>query len=166
MPTLRDLDVWRRLEAHRDTIRSGHLRAWFRDDPGRFPRLTGRLGDLLVDYSKHLVTDETLRLLRELARARGVEALRDRMFAGEKINVTEDRAVLHVALRNRANRPIVVDGRDVMPDVNAALDHMRGFTESPAQRRLDRLHRPAHHRCRQHRHRRIGPRPGDGDRRR
>ena len=129
MSTLRELDVWRRLEAHREVIRAGHLRTWFRDDPERFPRLTGRLGDMLVDYSKHLVTDETLALLRELARVRGVEALRDRMFAGEKINVTEDRAVLHVALRNRSNRPIPVDGRDVMPDVNAALDHMRRFTD-------------------------------------
>ena len=110
------------------TVRAGHLRTWFQQDPSRFDRFSGRLGDLLVDYSKHLVTDETLRLLRALARARDVEGLRDRMFAGEKINVTENRAVLHVALRNRSNRPIVVDGRDVMPDVNAALDHIRDFT--------------------------------------
>jgi glucose-6-phosphate isomerase len=129
VPNLRELDVWRRLEAHREVIRSGHLRTWFRDDPSRFPRLTGRLGDLMVDYSKSLATDDTLALLRELARTRGVEALRDRMFAGEKINITEDRAVLHIALRNRSNRPILVDGRDVMPDVNAALDHLREFSD-------------------------------------
>jgi glucose-6-phosphate isomerase len=110
------------------TVRAGHLRTWFQQDPTRFDRFSGRLGDLLIDYSKHLATDETLRLLRALARARNVEGLRDRMFAGEKINVTENRAVLHVALRNRSNRPIVVDGRDVMPDVNAALDHIRDFT--------------------------------------
>jgi glucose-6-phosphate isomerase len=128
--SLRELATWRALEAHRDDIRAGHLRTWFKSDPGRFDRLSGRLGDLLVDYSKHLITDETLRLLRSLARERSVEALRDRMFAGEKINVTEDRAVLHVALRNRSNRPIVVDGRDVMPDVNAARGHMREFSHA------------------------------------
>ena len=128
MPNVRELAEWRQLEAHVATIRSGHLRTWFQQDPGRFERFSARLGDLLVDYSKHLVTDDTLRLLRALARARHVEALRDRMFAGDKINVTENRAVLHVALRNRSNRPIVVDGKDVMPEVNAALDHMRDFT--------------------------------------
>jgi glucose-6-phosphate isomerase len=84
---------------------------------------------MLVDYSKHLITDETLQLLRQLGRERGVELLRDQMFAGERINTTEHRAVLHVALRNRSNRPIRVDGRDVMPDVGAALDHLRTFSE-------------------------------------
>ncbi len=129
MQNLLELEVWRRLEAHRSIIRSGHLRDWFRRDPTRVERLSGRVGNLLVDYSKHLVTGETLQLLRELATVRGVEALRDRMFAGDKINVTEDRAVLHVALRNRSNRAIQVDGRDVMPDVTAGLDHMRGFSD-------------------------------------
>jgi len=127
---LRELPVWRRLEAHRDEIRRAHLRDWFRDDPDRFGRFSHRLGDLLVDYSKHLVTDETMELLRELARARHVETLRDQMFAGEKINTAEDRAVLHVALRNRSGRPVVVDGHDVMPDVHRALEHMRAFSEA------------------------------------
>jgi glucose-6-phosphate isomerase len=126
---LRDLPTWQSLLAHRDEVQRGHLRDWFKSDPGRFERLSQRLDELLVDYSKNLVMDETLRLLRQLARDRGVEALRDRMFAGEHINVTEDRAVLHIALRNRSGRPIIVDGRDVMPDVNAALDHMRDFSE-------------------------------------
>jgi glucose-6-phosphate isomerase len=121
-------EVWRRLEAHRDEIRRGHLREWFRRDSGRFERFSERIGDLLVDFSKHLITDDTLRLLRELARERRVEELRDRMFAGERINNTENRAVLHVALRNRSTRPMLVDGRDVMPDVRAALDHMRLFS--------------------------------------
>ena len=129
MARLQDLAEWKALEQHRDEIRTGHLREWFRADPGRAERLSMRLDELLVDYSKHLVTDETLRLLRALARARGVETLRDRMFAGERINVTENRAVLHVALRNRSGRPMIVDGRDVMPDVRAALDHMRDFSE-------------------------------------
>jgi glucose-6-phosphate isomerase len=123
-----NLPIWRRLESHRDHIRDGHLREWFATDPGRFPRLSGHIGDLLVDYSKHIVTDETLALLRELARERRVEELRDRMFAGARINTTENRPVLHVALRNRSSRSIVVDGRDVMPDVRAALDHIRQFS--------------------------------------
>jgi glucose-6-phosphate isomerase len=126
---LRELETWKHLEAHRDDIRRGHLREWFRQDPGRFDRFSRRIGELLVDYSKHLVTGDTLALLQRLARERGVEALRDRMFAGERINITEDRPVLHIALRNRSGRPIVVDGSDVMPAVKAALDHMRTFSE-------------------------------------
>jgi glucose-6-phosphate isomerase len=126
---LRELETWKQLEAHRDDIRRGHLREWFRQDPARFDRLSRRVGELLVDYSKHLVTGDTLGLLQRLARERGVEALRDRMFAGERINITEDRPVLHVALRNRSGRSIVVDGSDVMPAVKAALDHMRTFSE-------------------------------------
>ena len=128
MTPLRSEPLYAQLQAHVAEIRAGHLRTWFQADAGRFDRMSGRLDDLLVDYSKHLATDETLRLLRALARARQVESLRDRMFAGQKINITEDRAVLHIALRNRSNRPILVDGRDVMPDVNAALDHIRDFT--------------------------------------
>jgi glucose-6-phosphate isomerase len=126
---LRELETWKQLEAHRDDIRRGHLREWFRQDPGRFDRFSRRVGELLVDYSKHLVTGDTLGLLQRLARERGVEALRDRMFAGERINITEDRPVLHVALRNRSGRSIVVDGSDVMPAVKVALDHMRTFSE-------------------------------------
>jgi glucose-6-phosphate isomerase len=127
--TLRRQPIWAELEAHRDRIRGGHLREWFARDPSRFQRFAARLDDLLVDYSKHLVVDETLQLLRDLARARDVEGARDRMFAGERINFTENRAVLHVALRNRSSRPIAVDGRDVMPDVNAALEHLREFSD-------------------------------------
>jgi glucose-6-phosphate isomerase len=127
---LRDCDTWKLLEAHRDEVRGGHLREWFRTDPNRFSRFSARLDDLLVDYSKHLITDDTLALLRQLARERQVEAWRDRMFAGEPINTTEHRPVLHVALRNRSARPIQVAGRDVMPDVRAALGHMRSFSEA------------------------------------
>ena len=127
--TPHQLPEWQRLEQHRDEIRRGHLRQWFASDPQRFERLSTRRPGLLVDYSKHLITSDTLTLLRDLARARGIEALRDRMFAGERINVTENRPVLHVALRNRSGRPMLVDGRDVMPDVNAALEHMRTFSD-------------------------------------
>jgi glucose-6-phosphate isomerase len=122
--------VWQQLESHRTEIRDQQLRDAFRADPHRFRRLSRSVGGLLVDYSKHRVTDRTMALLAKLARDRGVETLRDRMFAGDRINTTENRAVLHVALRNRSNRPVVVDGRDVMPDVNAALDHMRRFSDA------------------------------------
>jgi glucose-6-phosphate isomerase len=128
--SLHDSDTWKRLEAHRDEIRRGHLREWFRSDPDRVSRFSARLDDLLIDYSKHLITDHTLALLRQLARERQLEAWRDRMFAGEPINTTEHRPVLHVALRNRSARPIYAEGRDVMPDVRAALEHMRSFSEA------------------------------------
>ena len=127
--TLQDMPEWRALERHRDDICAGHLRDWFRTDPGRADRLSRRFGDLLVDYSKHLVTDDTLRLLHALARGRGVEARRDAMFAGERINLTENRAVLHVALRNPTGRAMFLEGRNVMLEVGAALDHMRDFSE-------------------------------------
>ncbi|MGE0865515.1 MAG: glucose-6-phosphate isomerase [Vicinamibacterales bacterium] len=111
------------------------LRELFAADPDRARRYTISVGDLLddhllADYSKNLITDESMRVLFELARRTGVERLRDRMFAGEAINSTENRAVLHVALRNRSARPMLVDGRDVMPDVRAALDHIRRFSEA------------------------------------
>ena len=127
--TPHQLPEWKQLERHRDEIRGGDLRQWFASDPQRFERLSTKRSGLLVDYSKHLITADTLPLLRALARARGVESLRDRMFAGEHINVTEDRAVLHVALRNRSGRPMMIDGRDVMPGVNDALEHMRTFSD-------------------------------------
>lgn len=129
MSWLVETPEWRALVAHQTEMQDVHLRTLFASDPGRFPRLTARLGELLVDYSKHRVTDETMRLLFALAERTGVAALRDRMFAGERINTTENRPVLHVALRNRSNRPIVVDGQDVMPGVNAVLAHMRAFTD-------------------------------------
>ena len=107
------------------------LRELFAGDPGRAERFSLNVGDHLhVDYSKNLITDDSLKALAELARKTGVERLRDQMFAGEPINRTENRAVLHVALRNRSARPMLVDGHDVMPDVRAALDHLRRFSDS------------------------------------
>lgn len=87
-------------------------------------------GDILIDYSKNRLDDELFKLLLELAKQRKIEQARDAMFTGGKINFTENRAVLHIALRNRANRPILVDGKDVTPDVNAVLEHMKQFTNS------------------------------------
>jgi glucose-6-phosphate isomerase len=106
------------------------MRDLFADDPSRFDNFQLSACGILADFSKNRITDETLKLLRELARQAGVEELRDRMFNGDKINITEHRAVLHVALRNRSNTPIMVDGEDVMPKVNGVLDHMQEFSES------------------------------------
>lgn len=107
----------------------------FKSNPDRFSKFsinykTPEGGEFLLDYSKNLINDEVLGLLFELARSRNVEKARDAMFAGEKINFTEDRAVLHIALRNRSNSPILVEGTDVMPGVNAVLSHMREFSDS------------------------------------
>jgi glucose-6-phosphate isomerase len=121
---------WKKLVEHQKTIAPLHMRDMFAKDPGRFAKFSLRLGDLLLDYSKHRITDETMDLLRGLAREAGVEAMRDKMFAGEPINLTEGRAVLHVALRNFSSRAISVAGKDVMPEVRAALNHMSAFSDS------------------------------------
>jgi glucose-6-phosphate isomerase len=128
MSVLTESPAWRALVAHHDAMLAVHVRQLFSADPKRFERFSLELGDVLVDYSKNRVTEETMKLLFDLARQARVFEWRDRMFAGDKINRTEDRAVLHVALRNRSNRPIVVDGKDVMPEVNAVLAKMRDFT--------------------------------------
>lgn len=129
MTTITASPAWQALEAHASTVRGLHLRELFAADPERFARFSAKLGDLLLDYSKHRITRETLGHLLALARQADVESWRDRMFAGEKINTTENRAVLHVALRNRSGRPIPVDGADVMPGVTAVLERMRAFSE-------------------------------------
>ncbi len=121
--------AWRALETHAKDMRNVHMRDLFRDDPERFGRFSTQFEDILFDFSKHRVTTKTMDLLRELARESGVETLRDRMFKGEKINFTEGRAVLHIALRNRPDRPIVVDGKDVMAGVCAVLARMRRFAQ-------------------------------------
>ncbi|MEE1665050.1 glucose-6-phosphate isomerase [Streptomyces sp. WAC07094] len=123
------LPEWTALAKHREELDGVGLRELFAADPGRGGGYTLRVGDLSVDYSKQLVTDETLRLLRELAAARDVFGLRDAMFRGEKINVTEDRAVLHTALRAPRDAVIEVDGENVVPKVHAVLDKMSGFAD-------------------------------------
>ncbi|MGW3943136.1 glucose-6-phosphate isomerase [Streptomyces phaeochromogenes] len=120
---------WTALAGHREELGEAQLRELFARNPGRGTGYTLQVGDLHVDYSKHLVTDETLRLLRALAAATDVFGLRDAMFRGEKINTTEDRAVLHTALRAPRDAVVEVDGENVVPAVHAVLDKMAGFAE-------------------------------------
>ncbi|HDZ91725.1 MAG TPA: glucose-6-phosphate isomerase [Deltaproteobacteria bacterium] len=119
---------WNRLLGHYERIRDVHMRALFADDPGRFERFSIRFGDILVDFSKNRITEETLELLLDLAEEVDLHDAIEKMFTGDRINQTEDRAVLHVALRNRSNSPIRVDGRDVMPDVNRVFEQMKEFS--------------------------------------
>ncbi|QMU70898.1 glucose-6-phosphate isomerase [Streptacidiphilus sp. P02-A3a] len=120
---------WAELGKHRAQLGEVRLRELFAADPQRGDSYTLQVGDLYLDYSKHLVTDETLALLRQLAKARGVAELRDAMFRGDKINITEHRAVLHTALRAPRGAVIEVDGENVVPAVHAVLDKMAAFSE-------------------------------------
>ncbi|MFF8788346.1 glucose-6-phosphate isomerase [Streptomyces sp. NPDC015125] len=126
---LDQLPEWTALSKHREQLAQVHLRELFERDPGRAERYTLQVGDLHLDYSKHLVTDETLELLRDLAAARGVAELRDAMFRGEKINITERRSVLHVALRAPASEAIKSDGENVVPGVHHVLTRMGTFAD-------------------------------------
>ncbi|MER5577222.1 glucose-6-phosphate isomerase [Streptomyces massasporeus] len=129
-PRLDRRPEWTALENHRtDALPQPDLRELFAADPGRAERYVVHVGDLRIDYSKHLVTDETLALLQELAAATDVFGLRDAMFAGEKINVTENRAVLHTALRAPRDAVVEVDGENVVPGVHAVLDKMAAFAD-------------------------------------
>jgi glucose-6-phosphate isomerase len=127
--TLTALPEWKALEAHYAKAKDLMLRDLFARDSGRGERFGVEAAGLYLDYSKNRITDETVRLLLDLARARGVAARRDAMFAGEKINVSENRAVLHVALRAERNQRILVDGKDVVPEVHAVLDRMAAFAD-------------------------------------
>ena len=118
---------WKALAAHYQTVRGRHLRELFAADPKRGERLTAEAAGLFLDYSKNRVTDETLKLLVELAAESGLRERIDAMFRGEKINVTENRAVLHVALRAPKGASIIVDGKNVVREVHAVLDKMAGF---------------------------------------
>ena len=122
--------AWQALAEHAGTMRERHLRDLFAQDPERFAAFSLRFEDVLLDYAKHRITAETMRLLLDLAHAADVENWRAMMFEGAKINHTERRAVLHVALRNLSGRPVLVDGADVMPEVNGVLDRMGTFVES------------------------------------
>lgn len=136
MPQATDLVAWKALQNHHNTVgKSFVLREEFQSDPERFNKFsftfdnTADNSEILFDFSKNFLTSETLRLLVNVAEEAGVEQLRDAMFRGDKINFTENRAVLHTALRNVTNEPILVDGKDVMPGVNKELKHMEDFSD-------------------------------------
>ena len=129
MPDITLSPTWQALKEERKAWKALHLRNLFARDKKRAERFSLQMDDLLLDYSKNLIRPQTMKLLLKLAREAGVETLRDAMFAGEKINLTEGRAVLHTALRNRSDRPVLVDGHDVMPDVREVLARMRAFAD-------------------------------------
>ncbi len=126
---LTERKAWKALEAHYENVREQHLRTLFAEDPRRGERFTAEATGLYLDYSKNRITDETLKLLVQLAEESGLRERIDAMFGGEKINITEDRAVLHVALRAPKGVSIVVDGENVVPQVHAVLDRMSDFSE-------------------------------------
>jgi glucose-6-phosphate isomerase len=128
IPVLTARPAWQALDAHHRRVREVHLRKLFADDPTRGERMTAEAVGLYLDYSKNRITDDTLTLLRQLAEESGLRARIDAMFRGEKINSTENRAVLHVALRAPRGTSIVVDGENVVPQVHAVLDKMADFS--------------------------------------
>jgi glucose-6-phosphate isomerase len=129
LPPLNERPAWKALEAHSQEIKKLHLREMFATDPGRGERFTVETDGIFLDYSKNLVTGETLKLLVALAEESGVRAKIEAMFRGDKINITENRAVLHVALRAPKDEKIFVDGEDVVPGVHAVLDKMAAFSD-------------------------------------
>jgi glucose-6-phosphate isomerase len=122
--------AWKALSAQYKLIRDRHMTEFFKEDADRFNKYSKSLDDILLDYSKNRVDDKTMGLLFDLARETGVPEAIEQMFTGEKINETEQRSVLHVALRNRSAEPIIVDGKDVMPDVNRVLEQIKTFTRT------------------------------------
>jgi glucose-6-phosphate isomerase len=122
--------AWQALNEHWQEMGGVHMRDLFARDPERFARFSLQLDEILLDYSKNRITERTMALLVDLARQAQLAQTIEAMFTGEKINITEGRAVLHVALRNRSNTPILVDGQDVMPGVNRVLAQMRRFSEA------------------------------------
>ncbi|MBE1552902.1 glucose-6-phosphate isomerase [Mycobacterium sp. OAS707] len=129
IPDIAATPAWQALQRHHDEIGAKTLREFFADDPERGTALTLTVGDLYIDYSKHRVTRDTLKMLIDLARTAGLEQRRDAMFSGVHINTSEDRAVLHTALRDPVGVELVVDGQNVVDDVHAVLDKMGDFTD-------------------------------------
>src|SRR6202012_6055855 len=129
IPPTTQRPAWKALEANYKQVSALHLRDMFAKDAGRGDRMTAEAAGIFLDYSKNRVTDETLKLLVQLAEESGLRARIDAMFNGEKINITENRAVLHVALRAPKGEKIVVDGEDVVPGVHAVLDKMTAFAD-------------------------------------
>src|ERR1700754_3701524 len=129
IPDISASPAWQALARHHDQIRDKHIRELFDEDPARGTELALTVGDLYIDYSKHRITRETLQLLIDLARTAGLEQRRDAMYSGVHINTSEDRAVLHIALRLPRGEELIVDGQNVVEDVHAVLDEMGDFTD-------------------------------------
>ncbi|PQL90838.1 glucose-6-phosphate isomerase [Apibacter adventoris] len=125
-----ETQAWKLLEEHYKQIQNKHLRQWFKEDPQRFKKYSIHFNDIVFDYSKNRIEDKTLDLLLKLAEETKVKDAIEKLFTGDKINETENRAVLHTALRNRKNTPVYVDGEDVMPKINKVLAQMEKFSES------------------------------------
>ena len=125
-----ELPVWKELEKQYRELRPLHMRDLFKENPDRFEKFSVSAGELFLDYSKNRIDDKTFGLLIELAKQAEVEAARDKMFSGEKINLTENRAVLHTALRNRSDAPVFVDGKNVMPQIREVLEKMKTFSNA------------------------------------
>ena len=131
LPTTNPIETaaWRKLEMIFLTLQATHMRELFQEDPERFSKFSARFEDILVDYSKNILNEEAFTLLLQLGAEVGLKEAIEAMFAGAKINRTENRSVLHVALRNRAKTPVKVDGEDIMPDVNRVLEQMKAFSD-------------------------------------
>ncbi len=123
-------DAWKKLNAHYNKIKDQEMKDMFMEDNERYQKFSLRFQDILIDFSKNRITEKTLTLLRELAKETNLSDAIQKMFAGDKINQTEDRAVLHVALRNQSDEPVIVDGQDVMPEVKAVLEKMKKFSDA------------------------------------
>ncbi|WP_038246904.1 glucose-6-phosphate isomerase [Ghiorsea bivora] len=130
MSKLTQMASWKALEAHAQEMKKVHMRDLFAQDPQRFEKYSLKLNDILVDYSKNIMNEETKTKLLDLARERNLESCIERLFSAKKVNITENRLVLHTALRNRSNRPMIVDGEDVMPDINRVLARMRKLVDT------------------------------------
>jgi glucose-6-phosphate isomerase len=132
LPTITptETQAWQQLEMHFMMMQATHMRELFDQDPDRFNKFSIRFEDILLDYSKNLITGETIQLLLQLAEETELKAGIEAMFKGSRINQTEDRSVLHVALRNRSNTPMLADGQDVMGDVNRVLQQINSFSTS------------------------------------
>ena len=124
-----ETNPWKKLTEIYANLKSRHIKDLFAEDPERFAKFSVQFEDILVDYSKNLLDEEALKTLVDLAKKSELQDAIEKMFSGDKINKLENRAVLHTALRNRSNAPILVDGEDVMPEVNKVLAHMQAFSE-------------------------------------
>jgi glucose-6-phosphate isomerase len=120
-----ETDSWKQLQEHFHDMKRVRMSDMFRDDPHRFSKMSITFGDMLVDFSKNIVNEKTMALLLGLAAEANLKEAIEALFSGDRINETENRAALHTALRNRSNNPVMLDGKDVMPEVNAELAHMK-----------------------------------------